>query len=139
MERGEGGIGLGTGRSKPSRVDDLEDLSEFDLEPVGREGLMGETGSDTPCGFGADSGTVLVGGDGVPKNPPVGMLTPGLMGEVAIGENWGSTGGFVTAVNSAAKNRLGPAGLGIIMTSGIGMLVPAYVATIACTVSFKCL
>ena len=101
--------------------------------------MMGETGSDTPCGFGAISGIVFVGGDGIPKNPPFGALAPGLIGEVAIGENWGSTGGFVTAVNRAAKKRLGPAGLGMIMTSGMGIFVPAYVVMIACTVSFKCL
>ena len=49
--------------SKPSRVDDLEDLSELVREPVGREDLMGETGSDVPGGFDTDSDVVLVGGD----------------------------------------------------------------------------
>lgn len=135
-ERGEGGMTL-VG-SNPSRVDDLEDLSEFVREPAGRTGLTGETGSDAPCGFATDSGVILedVAGE---KNPTFGTLAPGLIGEVAMGENCGSTVGFVTAVNNAAKNRLGPAGLGMIMTSGTGMFVPAYVAMIPWTVSFRCL
>jgi len=46
------------------------------------------------------------------------LCKPGLSGDVAIGEKKGSTMGFVTAVWSAVRNLRGPAGLGIIMTSG---------------------
>jgi hypothetical protein len=43
----------------------------------------------------------------------------GPIGDVAIGKKNESTGGFVTAVCNAVKKRRGPAGLGMIMTSGI--------------------
>jgi hypothetical protein len=48
---------------------------------------------------------------------------PVVIGDVAIGAKKGSTVGFVTAVCNAVKNRRGPAGLGMIMTSGIADVV----------------
>ena len=45
--------------------------------------------------------------------------SPGLMGDVAVGRKNGSTTGFVTAVCSAVRNRLGPAGFGMTITSGM--------------------
>jgi len=43
----------------------------------------------------------------------------GVKGDVAVGTKNGSTTGFVTAVYSAVRTRRGPAGLGMIMTSGM--------------------
>ena len=47
------------------------------------------------------------------------VCKPGLMGEVAVGMKNGSTTGRVTAVCSAVRNRRGPAGFGMTITSGI--------------------
>lgn len=41
------------------------------------------------------------------------------MGDVAMGEKNGSTVGLVAAVCRAVNTRLGPAGLGMTITSGI--------------------
>ena len=59
----------------------------------------------------------------IAKNDPSESRSPGLTGEVAIGMKRGSTMGLVTAVCRAVKNRRGPAGLGMIMTSGKGVNV----------------
>ena len=94
---------------------------------------------DEGFGGGSEETEVGGGGGGPKKNGPFGDGTLGLMGEVAIGTNWGSTGGFFTAVNKAARKRRGPAGFGMIITSGIGEGEPTYVVMIDCTVSFRCL
>jgi len=65
--------------------------------------------------------------------------TFGLIGDVAIGVNCESTVGLVTAVYNAVKKRRGPAGFGMIMTSGIGMEVPTNVLMMELTVSLRCL
>jgi hypothetical protein len=66
-------------------------------------------------------------------DPP--WYEPGVLGEVAMGEKKGSTGGLVSAVCNAVSRRRGPAGLGMIMTSGIGVKVDEYDATTDCITS----
>ena len=60
----------------------------------------------------------------------------GLAGDVAIGKKNGSTFGFVTAVCNAVKKRRGPAGLGMIMTSGTKLVEVAH-ETIDCMTSLS--
>ena len=137
-----GGVGVMAGGSRVSPRFDFTDRSEFERDPVGRMLWEGDAGCDRDEGFGGGSEETEVGGGGggPKKNGPFGDGTLGLMGEVAIGTNWGSTGGFFTAVNRAARKRRGPAGFGMIITSGTGEDEPVlYVVMIDCTVSFRCL
>jgi hypothetical protein len=71
------------------------------------------------------------------KDVPVLSGAVGLAGDVAIGEKNGSTFGFVTAVCNAVKKRRGPAGLGMIMTSGTKLEEFAYEAMIDCMTSLS--
>jgi hypothetical protein len=64
---------------------------------------------------------------------------PVVIGDVAIGIKKGSTTGFVTAVCNAVKNRRGPAGLGMIMTSGMADVAPGCDARSDCITSLTSL
>jgi hypothetical protein len=86
-------------------LEDLVERSEFDRDSEGLW-LVAD-----------DLGLLLVLSKLPKKEPP--PRKPGLPGEVAMGSKNGSMAGFVIAVCNAVKNRRGPAGLRIIITSGM--------------------
>jgi len=115
--------GEGGGRATESpgvSLGDFVDRSEFV-----RDGLEAVVVGDLGLG---------VRVSGVPK-----LEKDVVMGDVAIGVKKGSTIGFVTAVCIAVKNRRGPAGLGIIITSGMADVVPGCEARSDCMTSLTSL
>lgn len=113
------GILSGDGDGKLVKICSLVDRSEFDREPRGRVARLGGV---PDCKLGVLELESGVAGKFVPA-----YCGLGVPGEVAVGEKKGSIVGRVTAVCIAVRNRRGPTGLGIIMTSGKGIAELVYV------------